>query len=167
MYVHAGDGKRGPVGATMKKRIAAVVGLVAAAGLIALAVAERPIGRHRGFDRIAAYLDLTDAQKTQVKQMWQAEKPAVQPLLEQLSANRKAMLVATANGKFDETAVRNIATQQANVMSQLAVERERLISQVYNQVLTADQRTKADQFRQKRADRMNAWLQRIENDPIR
>jgi periplasmic protein CpxP/Spy len=153
----------------MRKRIAGIVAVVAAAGMVAFAVAQGPMrhfGKRRGFARIAAYLNLTDAQKAQIKQMWQAEKPTVQPLLEQLAANRKSMLAATANGKFDEAAVRNIAAQQASVMSQLAVERERLISQVYNQVLTADQRAKADQFRQKRADRMNAWLQRIESESV-
>jgi periplasmic protein CpxP/Spy len=151
----------------MTKRIAGILAVVAAAGLIVFAVAERPkMGMHRGFNWLVAYLDLTDAQKTQVKQMWEAEKPTMQPLLEQLAANRKAMIAATANGQFDETTVRNIAAQQANVLSQLAVERERLIAKVYHQVLTADQRAKADQFRQKQADRMNAWIDRMAKEPI-
>ncbi len=152
----------------MSKRIAWIAIGVVLAGALAFAAAHGPMchgGRH-GFGRIAQYLNLTDAQKSQVQTMWQAEKPTMQPLLQQLADNRKAMLAATANGKFDEAAVRTIATQQANVMAQLAVERERLISQVYNQVLTPEQRTKADQFRQKRADRMNGWLQKMENSPL-
>ncbi len=152
----------------MSKRIAWIAIGVVLAGSLAFAAAHRamgPMGMHR-WERIAQYLNLTDAQKGQIKTMWQAEKPTMQPLLQQLAENRKAMLAATANGKFDEAAVRNIANQQANVIAQLTVERERLISQVYNQVLTPEQRTKADQLRQKRADRMNAWLQKMENNPL-
>lgn len=57
------------------------------------------------------------------------------------------MASANANGNFDEAKARAIADEQATTVSQLFVERERLISRIYNEVLTPEQRVKADQLR--------------------
>jgi Spy/CpxP family protein refolding chaperone len=119
-------------------------------------------GRHRHFMAyITKQLQLTDAQQAQIKSMWQAQKPAIQPLLQQLAAGRKQMLQLTSNGAFDQGQVSTLAQQQAQVIAQLMVQRQKLISQVYSQVLTPDQRTKAEQLRVQHEQRIDKWLQRM------
>ena len=114
---------------------------------------------------IARKLDLSDAQKTQVQAIIQAEQPNFAPLVKQLAANHQQMLTATRGGSFDETQVRTLATQQAQTMAELMVIRERVISKVYNTVLTADQKTKADALRQQMPERMTQRFQEQTNQP--
>src|SRR5690242_5224004 len=67
-------------------------------------------GRHgdrMGF--MARELNLTDAQKAQIKQIFQANKATGLPLMQQMSANKKAMLEATANGSFDQAKIQQLA----------------------------------------------------------
>ncbi len=120
-------------------------------------------GRHLGW--IAHKLDLSDAQKTQIQSMIQAERPNFAPLVKQLAADHQQMLVATRGGSFDEAQVRTLANQQAQTLAELMVIRERVISQVYNTVLTPDQKTKADTLRQHMLDRMSQRFQEQTNQP--
>jgi Spy/CpxP family protein refolding chaperone len=155
----------------MKTRYLAIaLALVLAAGAmtaVCAARAGRPssmmFGRHMGW--IARKLDLTDAQKTQIQSMIQAERPNFQPLVKQLAANHEQMLVATRGGSFDEAQVRTLANQQAQTLAQLIVIRERVISKVYNTVLTPDQKTKADTLRQQMLDRMSQRFQEQTSQP--
>ena len=86
-------------------------------------------------------LNLTDAQKQQIKTMMQAQRATTRPLMQQLAENRKAMLTATANGAFDQAKVQAIANQQSQAMAQLMVQKASMQHQIYTQVLTAEQRT--------------------------
>jgi Spy/CpxP family protein refolding chaperone len=117
----------------------------------------------RGFDRGLAMLswklDLNDAQRAQVKTMFNSEWPAVQPLLQQLATEQNQMFAATSKGAFDEAKVNAIAQQQSQAIAQLLVAKERFISQVYNNVLNSEQRTKADAMRQEWEQRINQRLQ--------
>jgi len=118
-------------------------------------------GRHGMFLRhMARELNLTDAQKAQIKSLAQAERPAIQPLVQQLAGLRKQMLTATANGAFDQEKVQAIANQQAQILAQLMVARQQLQSKIYNTVLTSDQKAKADQFRQGQLSRIDQWVQK-------
>ncbi|HWC15887.1 MAG TPA: Spy/CpxP family protein refolding chaperone, partial [Terriglobales bacterium] len=98
---------------------------------------------------IAHELNLSDAQKTQIKALWAAERPTVAPLLRQVLDGCNEMASANANGAFEETKTRAIADKQATTVSQLLVERQRLISKIYSDVLTPEQRLKADQLRER------------------
>ena len=111
----------------------------------------------RFLQRMTDVLDLTDAQQAQVKQMWQAELPAIQPLIQQLADQHKQMVAATGGGKFNEAQVRPIANQQAQVIAQLIVEKQKLQSQVYG-ILTPDQQAKMARLQQRHMDRMQKWL---------
>lgn len=117
----------------------------------------------RGFDRglamLAWKLDLTDAQRAQVKTMCSTEWPTVQPLLQQLATEQHQMFAATSKGTFDDAKVKAIADQQSQAIAQLLVEKERFISQVYNNVLNPEQRMKADAMRQEFEERINRRLQ--------
>jgi len=110
-------------------------------------------------------LNLSDAQKTQVRSLIQGERPNFEPLVKQLAANHQQMLVATRGGSFDEAQVRTLANQQAQTLAELMVVRERVISKVYNTVLTPDQKTKADSLRQHMLDRMTQRFQQQTSQP--
>ncbi len=102
--------------------------------------------RHGHMGYMAKQLNLTDAQKAQIKTIMQSQRTTMRPLMLQMTQNRQAMLTATSSGAFDQAKVQAIATQQAQVMSQMTVLKAQLRSQIYNTVLTADQKAKADQF---------------------
>jgi Spy/CpxP family protein refolding chaperone len=118
---------------------------------------------HMGF--MARELNLTDAQKQQIKTMMQSQHATMHPLMQQLAENRKAMLAVTANGAFDQAKVQAIANQQSQAMAQLMVQKASIQHQIYTQVLTADQRTKADQMREKQMERIDQRLQRFSQPP--
>ncbi len=123
-----------------------VLALVAVGAIFTFAQkADKAHGRHRfgrrgSFGRMAEKLNLTDAQKEQFKQIREAGKTKVQPLMENMKSIRGQLEAATADGQFNEEQVQALATQQANVMAQLIVEKERVKSQMFA-VLTADQQT--------------------------
>ncbi len=117
--------------------------------------------RHGHMGYLAKELNLTDAQKAQVKTMMQAQRATLRPLMQQMQQNRLAMLNATASGAFDQAKVQARATQQAQIMAQFAVQKASLRSQIYNQVLTADQKAKADQLRQNQIARITQHLQKL------
>lgn len=112
---------------------------------------------------LARKLDLTDAQRAQVKMIWAAERPTVIPLLRQLVNQCGSLSSATTDGTFDEAKARAIADQQAATLSQLLVERQRMISKIYNEVLTPEQRIKADQLREHMHGRAEGFLDRMEH----
>ncbi len=114
---------------------------------------------HMGF--MAKQLNLTDAQKAQIKTIMQSQRTTMRPLMQQMTQNREAMLTATSGGAFDQAKVQAIATQQAQLISQMTVLKEQLRSQIYNTVLTPDQKAKADQMRQNQLTRMNERLQKL------
>ncbi len=116
-------------------------------------------GGHMGY--LARQLNLTDAQKQQVKSIWQSQKTTMRPLMQQMTQNRVAMLTATSNGAYDQAQVTALANQRAQLMAQMTVQKEAIRHQIYAQVLTSDQRATADQLRQKRLARLNQRLQKF------
>lgn len=143
------------------------------AGLLIVAVAvgvargefrrQRPWLMHRGpwgspLGHIGRELDLTPAQREQIKSIWSAELTTAKPMLRQLLDENGHMPAST--GTFDEAKTRAVADQEAATISQLLVERQRLISKIYNDVLTPTQRVKADQMRERLSDHFERFLNR-------
>jgi protein CpxP len=116
-------------------------------------------GGHMGY--MAKELNLTDAQKAQVKTIMQAQRASMRPLMLQMEQNRQAMLTATASGAFDQAKVQALATQKAQIMSQLAVQKASVHSQIYNTVLTPEQKATADQLRQKQLARISEHIAKL------
>ncbi|MGO9516444.1 MAG: Spy/CpxP family protein refolding chaperone [Candidatus Korobacteraceae bacterium] len=116
-------------------------------------------GDHMAY--MAKALNLTDAQKAQVKSIMQANRTSMRPLMQQMEQNRLAMLTATSGGAFDQAKVTALANQQAQLMAQMTVNRQSIQSQIYNQVLTPEQRATADQMRQKQITRINERVQKL------
>jgi len=91
------------------------------------------------------FLDLTDAQKSQIKTIDEAERAKVEPLVQQIRAAHEAIEAATAHGQFNEQQVRALAAAEAQVQVELTVAHVRRQAAVY-QVLTPEQRAKLDRF---------------------
>jgi len=116
-------------------------------------------GGHMAY--MAKALNLTDAQKGQIKSIMQANRASNRPLMQQMAQNRVAMLTATSGGAFDQAKVTALANQQAQLMAQRMVQKESIEHQIYTQVLTPEQRATADQIRQKQITRINEHLQKM------
>ena len=145
-----------------KSIILVAILMAVAAGLATSAFAQHRhmgFGRHNGWmlQHMTKQLDLTEAQQTQIKGIMADEKSKIKPLMQQLRQNEQAEN-ANITGTFDENQARAFANKQAQLMTDLIVEKERMRSQVYA-VLTPEQRQKALQLMQERQqhrqERMN------------
>jgi protein CpxP len=133
--------------------------------LAAFAVAETAgMPRHHrgamfgGFGFYAHQLDLTDAQRAQMKDILTKEKPAIQPLMQQMGQSRRQLKQLEMSGTFDEAQVRTLAAQQSQTMTELTVQRARIHSELL-QVLTVDQKTKLTQLMAEREQKFKSHLQ--------
>jgi protein CpxP len=139
-----------------KSIILAAILMALAAGLATTAFAQHRgmgFGRNNGWmlKHMLKQLNLTEAQQTQVKSILADEKTKIKPMMQQLRQNEQAEY-ANVNGSFDENQARTFANKQAQLMTDLIVEKERMRSQVYA-VLTPEQRQKALQLMQERQQR--------------
>jgi protein CpxP len=106
------------------------------------------------FHRILKQLDLTSDQHSQVKAIFEKEKPTLQPLMQQMRQSQSAMKALEAAGPFDEAKVTALATQNSQTMIQLQVEHERIKSEIM-QILTPDQKAKLAQIEANHEARMS------------
>jgi periplasmic protein CpxP/Spy len=123
-----------------KLNLLAAVFTVALFGTSAVAQ-EGPRGGFGGAARELRGLDLSDAQKAQVKQIMAAERPTLKPLVQQEMQSRQQMTALVRGGSFEEAKAQPIAAQEAQVHSQIAVERAKIEAQIY-QLLTPQQKSK-------------------------
>ena len=139
----------------MKKRIlviASIAVLVVAATIFALAQGHPGMGeKMRGggpeemIEHMSRALSLTDAQKEQVKAIFESQRATEEERHAKLDDIRKQIDAATAKGQFDEAAVRPLANQQAQLMADEMVDHLRMHSKLYS-LLTAEQKAKADEM---------------------
>ena len=129
-------------------KILAVVLVLAVMAAIALSQTMRRAHMHGdgmfGGPMLGYYvhkLDLTDAQQAQVKAIVAKEKPAIQPLMQQMAQGHAQLRDLVINGAFDEAKVRELASQQSQTMTELTVQHARIASELV-QVLTPEQKTK-------------------------
>jgi Spy/CpxP family protein refolding chaperone len=110
---------------------------------------------------VAHELNLSDAQKAQIKSMWEAERPTVASLVQELASEGKEMDSATAQGSLDDSKVQAIASRQGETIAKLLVEKEQLKSKIYTTVLNPEQRTKADELQKAWHSRLDRAASRI------
>lgn len=108
-------------------------------------------------------LDLTDAQKAQVKTIMQTSRESSKPLREQMKANRQKLQTISDSGSFDQAQIQALADEQGRLTAQMIVEKEKVKSQV-SAILTPEQKAKAAemkaQFKQKREERQQKRAER-------
>jgi Spy/CpxP family protein refolding chaperone len=126
--------------------------LVVAATVIALAQGHMGGGeKMRGpnpeqmLEHISQVLSLTDAQKTQAKAIFEAQRPIEEDRRTKLEAIHKQIEDATANGQFDEAVVRPLAQQEAQLKADEMIDHMRMHSKLFS-LLTAEQKAKATEM---------------------
>jgi periplasmic protein CpxP/Spy len=102
-------------------------------------------------------LDLTDTQRTQVKEVMQKEHATVKPLMQQMHTMQQ-QLKQYSEGTYDDAKVQALVAQQAQTLVQLKVQETRIHSEIY-QLLTADQQAKLKEIEGNREARMQQHMQ--------
>lgn len=113
-------------------------------------------GGRDGLGPMARDLNLTDAQKAQIKKITDSFEESTKSLQEQMRSLHEGERDALKDGAFDEAAVRTAAQARANVQVELEVAHARMMSQVFS-VLTAEQKAqlaaKRQEFEQRHRER--------------
>lgn len=104
-------------------------------------------------------LDLTDAQKTQMKQIRDNHSQSLRPLMEQIRAKRQEIRQASQGGSVNEALVTQKLNEIAPLEAKMMGERSRVHQEMLS-VLTADQKAKLDQSREQRKEK---WAERRAN----
>jgi periplasmic protein CpxP/Spy len=102
-------------------------------------------GGFGGLGPLARELNLTDAQKAQIKQIEDSFRDSTKSLHEQLFKTGGGPLDALTDN-FDEAAARSAAQQRAGIQVELEVQHAKMMSQIYA-LLTADQKAKVAQIK--------------------
>lgn len=101
-----------------------------------------------GLGPIARDLNLTDAQKAEIKKIQTAFEESTKSLRDQLEAQRPDGPPAfLKDGAFDEAAVRAAAQGRANLHVEMEVAHARMMSQIFN-LLTTEQKAQLEAKRQ-------------------
>src|ERR1035438_9776643 len=131
----------------------AAVGALAAGLAIAQTTAALQAGAARGKGvramvqkRMLKALNLTDAQKQQAKTILQSARQTAQPLAQQLKQDRAALTTAVEAG--DSAKIQQLSTEMGSLRGNVLGVRSLATAKFYA-LLTPDQKTKAEEFRQK------------------
>ena len=116
-------------------------------------------GRAWGFYGPLGYvsheLHLTDTQRSQVQTLWQAERPTAASLIRELASESREMDAATKGA--DDVQIQAIASRQGATITRLLLEKEHFKSRLYSEILTPEQRIKAEELEKN----WNAHLDRL------
>ncbi len=104
-----------------------------------------PGGRGFGAGFALGRLDLSDAQKQQIRDITKRHRDQTQPLMQRLQQAMEAQRVAIETIPVNEPGVRSAAQDVAAAQADMAVEQARLHSDIFS-VLTVEQQTKAKQL---------------------
>jgi periplasmic protein CpxP/Spy len=105
-------------------------------------------------------LDLTEEQRTQVRQVMDGHRDELRAIGERLAAAHKAQHEAVTAATLDEQAVRAKSADLAQVMADAAVLRARVHSEVFA-VLTPEQQAKAAELKTQREARREQIRERV------
>ena len=92
-------------------------------------------------------LDLSDAQKAQMKQIRESHGQSLRPLMEQIRAKRQELRQAREGSTFNEALATQKLTEIAPLEAKLQAEHFRLRQEMMS-VLTPEQKTKLEQSRE-------------------
>jgi Spy/CpxP family protein refolding chaperone len=113
-------------------------------------------GKHRG------QLNLTEDQKTKMKQIRENFAAQNKPLREQLRAKRQELRQASEGGTFNEALATQKLTEMASLQAKLMGERNKLHQEMLS-VLTAEQKAQLEQskaqFKARRGERRQRDMQ--------
>ena len=113
------------------------------------------MGGHMGF--FAKYLDLSDAQRQQMKAVMHKEHATIKPLMQQVHQMNQ-QLKQYEEGTYDEAKVQALVSQQAQTLVQMKVQETRIHNELF-QMLTPEQQTKMKEFEANREARRQQHMQ--------
>ncbi len=112
-------------------------------------------GRMRAY--LAEQLGLTDAQKSQIKQIHQNHKETIKPLVQELRAKRQDLHKSFNADNYDEALATQKFSEMASLKAKLMGEKLKVRKEMLS-VLTPEQKAKfeqlKEQFKNRRAERM-------------
>jgi Spy/CpxP family protein refolding chaperone len=104
-------------------------------------------------------LDLTEAQRAQVRSLTDTHRAATEPVLERARTARQALHAAVTASTVDEGAIRARSAELASAEADLAVARARLHADI-TKILTPEQRAELEANRSRMAERMQSMRER-------
>ena len=151
--------------------LSAIVALLVTGGTLAYAQAPQgggPRGRGPGFGiggpaagLALGALDLTDAQREQVRQLTQQNREQLRGLMDRMRTAQSARRQAVEAVPYNEAQIRTAMKDLAEVESDLAVAEARLQSDIYA-LLTSDQQQRLQKMRAEREARVQARQKRFQ-----
>lgn len=102
-------------------------------------------------------LDLTDAQRSQMKAVMHKERASMKPLMQQLHQMNQE-LKQYSEGTYEEAKVQALISQQAQILVQMKVQETRIHNELF-QLLTPEQQTKMKEIEANREARMQQHMQ--------
>lgn len=119
---------------------------------------------HGPMGYIARELDLSDSQESQIKTIWEGERPNISELVHELASEQKEMDALTfQNGTPDDGRIQDITARQGATLAKLLVEKQKITSRIYSQVLSPAQRTQADELLKRCSSHLDHIADRIGN----
>ena len=109
-------------------------------------------------------LDLSDAQKQQVRDITQRHRQQMQPAMQRLQEAMQAQRAAINQVPANEAAVRQASAALAAVQADMAVDEARLHADIFS-ILTVEQQEKAKQLEAQARARGQERRQRAPRDP--
>ena len=127
---------------------------------------RRARGEHKGHGwggmrrgEFFGQLNLTEDQKTKIKQIRESFAERNKPLHEQLRAKRQELRQASEGGTFNEALATQKLTEMASLEAKLMGERHKLHQEMLS-VLTAEQKAQLEQSKAQFKTRRGEWRQR-------
>jgi periplasmic protein CpxP/Spy len=147
--------------------VLAILTSVAASPLVAQTTTDstatqteaHPHGWHHG-GWMWKKLNLTDAQKQQIKQIRVSNRPAGKAAMVAILTAQKALQSAISQNPNDEATIRSLSAKVESARTEATVLKARVKAQVL-QVLNDTQKQQLGQFEQKRQDRMQQRIDKL------
>ncbi len=113
---------------------------------------------------VAHELDLSDTQKSQIKTIWEGERPNISEFVREFASEQKEMdALPFQDGARDEGRIQDITARQGATLAKLLTEKEKLTGKIYSQVLNPAQRTKAEELQKHWSSHLEHAVDRINN----
>lgn len=158
------------------KRIAAGATLAVALVLMAFVIVRADARERSGWrghrwhhsgpgSYLAHELKLNDAQRSQIRTIWQGERPIISAHVHELLAENREMNALAVQENPDQGKVQEIANRQASTIAALLMEKEKMQAKIYSTVLDTAQRAKADEMQKRWESRLDRAAGRLETRP--
>jgi Spy/CpxP family protein refolding chaperone len=103
---------------------------------------------------MAQALNLTASQKEQARTIFESARESAKPIRDELRMNREKLRAAAKEGK-SESEIQKLASEQGRLIGKMVAIRTESSAKFY-QILTPEQRVKADQMHEQFRERMRS-----------